>query len=151
MTMTHRRKRVPTSEKAKTTCQHWPVPRPRVSNKDANHQRRDPRQEPRQELTDAALLKPCEGFDAVPRLWLVEDLNVAGAVDGALGAPELNGNDNQADQPEDEKHKGANHHNGRKQLILRHEPDQHEDPEDDERRDGDVVGKVPARCRVSST
>jgi len=95
------------------------------------------------ELTDAALLKPCQSLNPVSGFWLVEDLNVACAIDGARRTPKLNRNDNEPDQPEDEEDESSNHDDGGKQSILRHEPDQHEKPEYNERCNGNVVRKVP--------
>lgn len=73
----------------------------------------------------------------------IKHLQVAGALDRAARPPKLNRHDNQADKPQDEEHKGADHDNGRQQPAGRNEPEDEAHEKDGHGSNGYKVGKVP--------
>lgn len=73
----------------------------------------------------------------------IKHLQVAGALDRAARPPKLNRHDNQADKPQDEEHKGADHDNGRQQPTGRNEPEDEAHEKDGHGSNGYKVGKVP--------
>lgn len=94
-------------------------------------------------LTYRPLLQPSQGLERLARGRVVEDQDVAVVAHGPRGAPHLDADDDQADEPQHEEHEGAEDHDGREQPPLRYEPQQQHDEDDRERRDRDPVGEEP--------
>lgn len=74
---------------------------------------------------------------------LREHGEVAVTRDGAGGAPELDGDDDQADEPEDEHDEAADHDDGGEESALVDEVEEEEDEEEGQGGDGYEVGEVP--------
>lgn len=66
-------------------------------------------------------------------------------------APDLDGNNDQADELHDKEHEGSDHDNGGQQASVRNEPEEAGDEDDAKRGDGDEVGKIPVERLASSS
>lgn len=93
------------------------------------------------------LLQPGEHLHALALRTLVEDLAVTAACN-AVGAPQLDGDDDQADEPEHEKHEAADHDDGGEEAPLEDQPEHQPDEDDDNGRNGYVVGEIPAGGKI---
>ncbi|KND86814.1 hypothetical protein TOPH_08567 [Tolypocladium ophioglossoides CBS 100239] len=95
---------------------------------------RDPRWISR--LTYVALLQPRQRLLRLARRALAKDLQVAVALHRPVGPPQLQGHDDEPDEPHDEEHKRADHDNGGKEAPVVDEPEYAAAVEDPETADG---------------
>lgn len=83
---------------------------------DGPDQHKTPSREPG--LTNTPLHEPSEGIEGLAADVVAVDVEVAVAVDGAGGAPELHGVDDEADEPEDEEDEGAHDDDAREERAV---------------------------------